>query len=86
MIIIVTFASQANFLDPQLTSDGKLYAPLRFEQIIEERYQISKHTHTSYADLGSITPVERRYLLEFIKRDLEHENEIIQKQREQKYI
>ena len=67
-----------SFLDPQLTSDGKLYAPLRFEQIIEERYQISKHINTSYKDLGEITPTERKYLLEFIKRDLEHEQKLIQ--------
>ena len=61
-----------------MTSDGRLYAPLRFEQIIEERYQISKHINTSYNDLGEITPTERRYLLEFIKRDLEHEQQLIQ--------
>ena len=72
-----------NFLDPQLTSDGKLYAPLRFEQIVEERYQISKHINTSYADLGKITPAERKYLLEFIKRDLEHEQQLIQEKAQQ---
>lgn len=65
-------------MDPLLTSDGKLYAPLRFQQIVEERYQISKHIHTSYTDLGDVTPAERKYLLEFIRRDLEHENKLIQ--------
>lgn len=66
-----------------MTSDGKLYAPLRFEQIVEERYQISKHINTSYADLGKITPTERKYLLEFIKRDLEHEQKLIQEKAQQ---
>lgn len=66
-----------------MTSDGRLYAPLRFEQIVEERYQISKHINTSYKDLGDITPTERRYLLEFIKRDLEHEQELIQEKAQQ---
>lgn len=70
-------------MDPQLTSDGRLYAPLRFEQIVEERYQISKHINTSYMDLGSITPTERKYLLEFIKRDLEHEQKLIQEKTQQ---
>ena len=70
-------------MDPQLTSDGKLYAPLRYRQIVEERYQISKHTNTSYTDLANITPTERTYLLEFIKRDLEHEQEIIRKKAEE---
>lgn len=62
-----------------MTSDGRLYAPLRFKQIVEERYQISKHINTSYTDTGSISPTERNYLLEFIKRDLEHEQELINK-------
>lgn len=66
-----------------MTSDGKLYAPLRFEQIVEERYQISKHINTSYKDLGEVTPTERRYLLEFIKRDLEHEQQLIQEKTKQ---
>lgn len=69
-------------MDPQLTSDGRPYAPVRFEEIIEERYQISKMIHTSYNDLGDITPRERMYLLELIRKDLEHENEL-RKQLEQ---
>ena len=65
-----------------MTSDGKPYAPARYEQIVEERYQISKHTHTSYEDLAHVTPLERKYLLEFIKRDLERENEVRRKEAE----
>lgn len=61
-----------------MTSDGRPYAPYRYKEIVEERYQISKHIHTSYADLGEITPLERKYLLEFIKRDIERENQIRQ--------
>ena len=62
-----------------MTFDGKPYGPARYEQIVEERYQISKHIHTSYKDLADITPLERKYLLDFIKRDLERENELRQK-------
>ena len=62
-----------------MTSDGRPYAPLRFKQIVEERYQISKHINTSYSDTADISPTERSYLLEFIKRDLEHEQELINK-------
>ena len=67
-------------MDPQLTPDGKPYAPVRYEQIVEERYLISKHIHTSYKDLGDVTPLERKYLLKFIERDLVRENELRQKQ------
>lgn len=60
--------------------DGRPYAPVRFEQIVEERYQISKHIHTSYKDLDNVTPLERKYLLQFIERDLVRENELRQQQ------
>lgn len=66
-------------MDPQLTFDGRPYAPERYQQIVEERYIISKHIHTSYYDMGDITPTERKYLLEFIRKDLERENEIREK-------
>lgn len=66
-------------MDPQLTSDGRPFAPVRFEQIVEERYQISKRIHTSYNELGDITPRERLLLLDLLRKDIEHENEITQK-------
>ena len=69
---------QRNFLDPELTSDGKPYGPARYQQIVEERYLISKHLHTSYLDVGEISPVERKYLLGFIMKDLERERELRQ--------
>ena len=48
----------------------------------KERYIISKHTNTSYLDVGDITPTERAYLIEFIKEDLERKRQIIQQQLE----
>lgn len=70
-------------MDPLLTFDGKPYGPVRYEQIVEERYLISKHIHTSYLDLASVTPLERKYILEFIKRDIERDNEIREKYNKQ---
>ena len=63
-------------MDPLLTFDGKPYGPVRYEQLVQERYLISKHIHTSYFDLGKITPTERKYLLEFIRQDLQRESDI----------
>jgi hypothetical protein len=63
-----------------LTSDGRPYGPVRFEQIVEECYTISSRIHTSYTDLVKISPLERTYLLKFIKRDLERENELREQQ------
>ena len=45
-------------------------------EIAKERYIISKHLNTSYVDLGKITPVERKYLLEFLMQDAEEENKL----------
>ena len=69
--ICAHFPTAQNFLDPQLTSDGKPFGPIRFRQIIKERYLISKHINTSYNDIGKITPTERLSLLQCIKDDLE---------------
>lgn len=43
---------------------------------------ISKKTHTSYNDIKKVSPIERTYLLQFIKRDLERENELRERARE----
>lgn len=66
-----------------MTSDGKPYPPLRFKQIVSERYEISKRIHTSYNDSGSITPREREIILELIKDDIEHDNELVRKLNQQ---
>ena len=72
---------QASFLDPLLTDDGRPYAPVRLKEIIRERYEISKRIHTSYNDLGDITPLERGYILDFILEDKKAEQEQIERAR-----
>ncbi len=57
------------------------YGPMRYKDIARERYMISKHTHTSYSDTLQITPLERRYLLEFITEDLQRQKEMYDKAR-----
>ena len=69
-------------MDPPLTSDGKPYGPVRFRQIVEECYQISKRLNTSYNELMKISPTERSYLLQFLERDIRQENEMWEKLRE----
>lgn len=65
-------------MDPLLTSKGLPYGPFRYEKIVEECYIISKKTNTSYTDVLKMTPLEREYLLKFIRKDIERENELIQ--------
>lgn len=68
-------------MDPLLTSNGRPYGPYRYEKIVEECYVISKKTNTSYTDVLKMTPLEREYLLKFIRRDVERENELIEQRR-----
>jgi len=69
-------------LDPQLTSDGKLYAPIRYEEIVKERYIISKMIHTSYSDTGKITPTERKYILSYIMDEAKQQEKKLKEYKE----
>lgn len=70
-----------SFSDPQLTSEGRPFGPARYKDLTRERYIISKHSNTSYADTGTVTPIERMYLLEFIAEELKKQKELIDKQK-----
>lgn len=50
-------------MDPQKTDDGKIWARERFLAIIKEREYISSRIHTSYEDVGKITPFERERII-----------------------
>lgn len=62
-------------MDPQLTPDGRPYAPVRFKALSNERYLVSKFCNSSYTDVGNMTPREREYILEFILKDLQREKD-----------
>ena len=74
------FGTHRSFLDPHLTSDGQLYAPLKFNELIKERYYITKYCNTSYLDVGQISPTERRVILNIIKNELLEKSKAIQEQ------
>ena len=63
------FATGKNFLDPQLTEDGKPFGPSRYKQITKEIYYITKMLNISYHDIMEMTPREKNYFLEFISED-----------------
>lgn len=62
-----------------MTEDGKPYGPIRFKDIVKERYIITKHTNTSYGDTSNMTPLERGYIIEFIKDDLQRQKDLYDK-------
>ena len=60
-----------------MTSDGKPYAPIRYRQLVKERYIIARQCNTSYTDTGSITPKEREYIFEFIDEEVDERQKAI---------
>ena len=62
-----------------MTSDGHPYGPVRYKQIVNERYLIAKHGNISYADTSNITPLERQYILEFITDELQRQHDMYEK-------
>ena len=67
-----------------MTSDGRPYGASRYKDIVQERYILSKYTHTSYLDLGKITPLERKYLLGFVKEEIDKTKEAIARKKNSK--
>lgn len=65
-------------MDPHLINDPSR-AAVDYKELVRERYLISKHTHTSYNDTGVITPLERRYIFEFITDELQKQKEAYEK-------
>lgn len=66
MITLQSFAQHLNFLTPRLTNDGKPYGPIKFKQLVQDCYLISKNINTPYSDVLNMTPTERNYILNFL--------------------
>ena len=75
------FASHQSFLDPQLTSDGKPYGPVRYQQIVKECYIVSKNSNTSYSDVLQMTPTEREAILSYISEEFKKTQDMIEQNR-----
>ena len=67
--------STTHFLD--LIVDDPAYKSAAMQNLIQEKYQISKRLHTSFLELDEITPTERKALLKLIISDLEEQKRIM---------
>ena len=56
-----------------MTSDGKPVRPLLYKKIVKERYALSKYCNIPYHDSLYISPLERKYILEFWDSDIQAE-------------
>lgn len=63
-------------MGPQSTKDGKPYGPIRYKEIVKERYWLTKSLNTSYNEVGEMTPLERQYLLEFLAEEVKRTREV----------
>ena len=54
-----------------MTSNGEPYGPKRLQELIRQRYLISKFLHTSYNEVGEMSPTERESLILLIQKDVE---------------
>lgn len=70
-------------MGPPFDKDGKPYGPIRYKEIVKERYIISKNLNTSYTDIGKITPRERSYLIEFIADEIKRSKELAEKRKKE---
>lgn len=66
-----------NFLDQQWTDDGQPYGPVRYKEIVQERYYLVKHGNFSYADTGKMTPTERDYVRDFLLAEAKKQQELM---------
>ena len=69
------FATTKHFLD--LVVDDPEFKSITMNNLIQEKYQISKRIHTSFTELDDITSVERKALLKLIIKDLEEQKRIL---------
>ena len=72
-----------NSLDPQTTSDGKPYGPIKYKEKVKERWLIAKKSNIPYSDTETMTPTERYYILEFIAEEVKKTNEAIEKKKQE---
>ena len=71
-----------NSLDPQknnVLEDGQVYAVVRYDDIVKERFYITKATNVSYEDTGKMTPKERHLYIDYINEDIRAQKEALEK-------
>ena len=74
-----------NFLDPLTTTDGRPYGPVRFRELIKEKYIIAENSNNiTYSDIDNMTPSEREEVLGFVVEKLRKTQELIEARKQQR--
>lgn len=66
-----------------MTSNGELYAPKRFKEIVKECWYISDNIHTSYNEVLDLSVTERTYLIQFIQEKIANTNKALEATKQQ---
>ena len=74
------FAQPLNSLDPPSIDRVKT-----FRDLVRERYLISKNINTSYNEVGKLSVLERKYIVDFLIEEAEQTKEKL-KQAKQKQL
>ena len=77
------FNSLLNFFGPPLTKDGRPAGPIKYRQIIQECYAITKLTNTSYQDCLDMSPTEREFFIEQIKKEADQIDKMNEERKKQ---
>lgn len=62
-----------------MTDEGKIKT---FKNLVKERYIITKNTSTSYEEAGNLTPIERKYFIEFLEEESKQVKDAIEKRKQ----
>lgn len=73
------FVSTRHFLDLMIF-DNDTKTKL-MQELVKEKYYITKYAHTSYLDLDEVTYFERNMILKFITEEKEQEQQQLQRLR-----
>ena len=69
-------------MDPQLTTDGKPYGPVRYKQIFQECFIISQNSNNSYKEILGITPLERGYMIDMLAEKARKTQEMLEESKQ----
>lgn len=67
-----------------MTSDGQLYAPIRYKELVRECYFISKNSSTTYTEVLNMTPTERIYIADLIQTERKEQDKMLEKLKNEK--
>ena len=61
-----------------MTESGEPYGPIRYKELVRERCYLAKSLNTSYIDTGKFTPLERKYMIQYLQEEYKKTQEALE--------